>query len=202
MDISALRDEELVEKIKSGDGDAENELFERYKDLVVKISRGFFIVGGDIEDIVQEGMIGLYKAVRGYSTHKETSFKTFAVICIKHQIQSAIKRANTNKNKPLSSAVSLQDFTPNSENVDYLPVELILNSTPDEKVIDKENFETLKKIIKDSLTDLELKVLVQYLQGYTYKEIANNLKISKKSIDNSLSRIKTKLRQQLKKNAD
>ncbi len=202
MDISALRDEELVEKIKSGDGDAENELFERYKDLVVKISRGFFIVGGDIEDIVQEGMIGLYKAVRGYSTHKETSFKTFAVICIKHQIQSAIKRANTNKNKPLSSAVSLQDFTPNSENVDYLPVELILNSTPDEKVIDKENFETLKKIIKDSLTELELKVLVQYLQGYTYKEIANNLKISKKSIDNSLSRIKTKLRQQLKKNAD
>lgn len=202
MDISELKDEELVERIKIGDGIAETELFERYKDLVVKISRGFFIVGGDLEDLIQEGMIGLYKAVRGYSTHKETSFKTFAVICIKHQIQSAIKHANTNKNKPLSSAVSFQKFTPNTESIDYLPVELILNNTPDEKVIDKENFESLKKIIISSLSPLELKVLVQYLQGYTYKEISQNLDISQKSIDNSLTRIKNKLRQQLKKQND
>ena len=91
-----LTDEELLVKIKNGEDLAENELFDRYKDLVVKISRGYFIVGGDIEDLVQEGMIGLYKAIKGYNGHKETSFKTFALLCIKHQIQTAIKRANTN----------------------------------------------------------------------------------------------------------
>lgn len=194
-----LSDEELVENIKNGDEKSENELFARYKDLVTKISRGYFIVGGDLEDLVQEGMIGLYKAINGYSGHKETSFKTFAIICIKHQIQTAIKRANTNKNKPLSSAISFQSFTngKTTESLDFLPVELILDSTPAEKVIDKENYEGLKTIIKNSLSEMERKVLRLYLQGYSYKEISNTLKISHKSIDNSLTRIKTKLKSKL-----
>lgn len=188
-----MTDEELIEKIKKGDDTAETELFERYKDLVVKISRGYFLVGGDLEDLIQEGMIGLYKAIKGYSGHKETTFKTFAVICIKHQIQTAIKRANTNKNKPLSQAVSFQNFT-GAENEDFLPVELVFESTPFERVIDKENFERLKTVIKDHLSDMEIKVLKLYLQGYSYKEISERLNISQKSIDNSLTRIKTKLR--------
>ena len=153
-----------------------------------------------MEDLVQEGMIGLYKAIKGYSGHKETSFKTFAIICIKHQIQTAIKRANTNKNKPLSSAVSFQSFTngKSAESLDFLPIELVFDSTPAEKVIDKENYEALKKSIKESLSPLEYQVLNLYLQGYSYKEISQNLNISSKSIDNGLTRIKTKLKEKLK----
>lgn len=194
-----LTDEQLIKKIKNGDESAENELFSRYKDLVVKIARGYFIVGGDLEDLVQEGMIGLYKAVKGFSDEKEASFKTFAVLCIKHQIQTAIKHANTNKNKPLSSAVSFQSFTENgaSENLDFLPIDLVLESTPEEKVIDKENFKSLNERIKSHLSPLEFKVLKLYLQGYSYKEISSSLKVSSKSIDNSLSRIKSKLRSKL-----
>ena len=196
-----LTDEELLVKIKNGEDLAENELFDRYKDLVVKISRGYFIVGGDIEDLVQEGMIGLYKAIKGYNGHKETSFKTFALLCIKHQIQTAIKRANTNKNKPLSSAVSLQSFTSGNSNetLDFLPMELVIDTTPAEKIIDKENYQNLKKEIKKILSPLEYDVLKFYLQGFSYKEIAKNLNITEKSIDNSLSRIKTKLRAKLTK---
>lgn len=194
-----LTDEELIKKIKIGDESAETELFSRYKDLVVKIARGYFIVGGDLEDLVQEGMIGLYKAIKGFSDEKEASFKTFAVLCIKHQIQTAIKHANTNKNKPLSSAVSFQSFTENgtSENLDFLPIALVLEDTPEEKIIDKENFKSLNEKIKSLLSPLEFKVLKLYLQGYSYKEISSVLAVSSKSIDNSLSRIKTKLKSKL-----
>lgn len=191
-------DEELVEKIKKGDEQAENQLFKNYKDLVTKISRGYFIVGGELEDIVQEGMIGLYKAINGYNPQKEASFKTFAVLCIKHQIQSAIKKSLANKNKPLSSAVSLQSFDKTSENMDYLPLELVLEITPAERAIDKENFFALKQSIKDCLSSLEIKILNKYLQGYSYKEIATQLNISQKSIDNALTRIKIKLKTNLK----
>lgn len=198
--IADLTDEELISMIKDGNDLAESEIFNRYKDLVTKICRGYFIVGGDLEDLVQEGMIGLYKAIKGYSGHKETSFKTFAIICIKHQIQTAIKRANTNKNKPLSSAVSFQSFTngKSAESLDFLPIELVFDSTPAEKVIDKENYEALKKSIKESLSPLEYQVLNLYLQGYSYKEISQSLNISSKSIDNGLTRIKTKLKEKLK----
>lgn len=193
-----LTDEELIVATQNGDDAAENQLFERYKDLVTKISRGYFIVDGDIEDLIQEGMIGLYKAIKGFSSQKDASFKTFATICIKHQIQTAIKRASANKNKPLSSAVSLQSFDKTSENMDYLPLELVLEVTPAERAIDKENFFALKQSIKECLSEFEIKILKQYLQGYSYKEIASNLNISQKSIDNALSRIKSKLRSKLK----
>ncbi len=194
-----ISDEELIKKTKNGEESAENLLFSRYKDLVVKIARGYFIVGGDLEDLVQEGMIGLYKAVKNFSNEKEASFKTFAVLCIKHQIQTAIKAANTNKNKPLSSAVSFQSFTENgtSENLDFLPIDLVLDSTPEEKIIDKENFKNLNEKIKSHLSPLEFKVLKLYLQGYSYKEISASLNVTSKSIDNSLSRIKSKLRSKL-----
>lgn len=196
--MTTFTDEELLEQIKNGNESAENELFSRYKDLVVKISRGYFIVGGDLEDLIQEGMIGLYKAIKGYDGHKETTFKTFAVICIKHQIQTAIKKASTNKNKPLSSAVSLQSFTNIPENSEFLPIELIFEHTPAEKAIDKENYQSLKKEIESTLSKLEYDVLKLYLQGYSYKEIASQLNITEKSIDNSLSRIKNKLKNKLK----
>ncbi len=194
-----MTDEELIEKAKNGDEAAETELIERYKDIIVKISRSYFIVGGEMEDLIQEGMIGFYKAVKGFKANKDTSFKTFAIICIKHQIQTAIKKATSDKNKPLSQAVSIQSFSENDA-PDILPMALVFETTPAESIINKENFENLKRTIIQSLSKLELKVLKLYLQGYAYKEIAERLNITEKSIDNSLSRIKTKLKERLKLN--
>lgn len=196
-----IADVEILKKIRSGDASAEIELISRYKDLVTKISRCYFIAGGDIEDIIQEGMIGLYKAIKNFNPNKEASFKTFAVLCIKHQIQSAIKSSTANKNKALSSAVSFQDFTEsgNSTAMEYLPVELIFDESPEDEAINKEEYLTLKRKIKDILSPLEYKVLTYYINGYTYKEISANLNVSEKSIDNSLSRIKTKLKAKLNK---
>ncbi len=189
-----LSDEELVYKAKLGDENAENELLELYKGLVVKIARSYFILGGEMEDIVQEGMIGLYKAIKGYDKKKNASFKTFATMCIKHQIQSAIKVANAKKNSPLSNSVSLQSFSENSDDDDFLPVNLIFQVSPDEKIINKEDYRNLLENIKKMLSEKELQVLKYYLKGYTYKEISNILGTSEKSIDNSLSRIKSKIK--------
>ena len=196
-----ISDEEFVEKIKNGDDSFEIELLSKYKDLVVKISRCYFITDGDLEDIIQEGMIGLYKAIKNYDKTKEASFKTFAVMCIKHQIQTAIRKSNANKNKPLSSAISFQTFSDegNNESIEYLPVELVLDLSPEDEVINKESYQQLKKKIKEILSPLEYKVLTYYLQGYSYKEISQGLKVTSKSIDNSLSRIKNKLREKLNK---
>ena len=193
-----LTDEELISQVKSGKLGAESVLLERYKDLVVKIARSYFIVGGEMEDIVQEGMIGLYKAIKRYDDKKNASFKTFAITCIKHQIQTAIKRANTKKNAPLSNSVSLQSFSENSDDDDFLPVNLIFQVSPDEKIINKERYKNLLEEIRKMLSEKEMKVLRLYLKGYTYKEIGKILKMPYKSIDNSLSRIKTKLRSLIK----
>ena len=193
ISMKKMTDEELVKLAKKGDENAENTLLERYKDLAVKISRSYFIIGGELEDIVQEGMIGLYKAIKNFSENKST-FKTFAVTCIKHQIQSAIKKANTKKNAPLSNSVSLQSFSDNSDDERFLPVNLIMQVSPDERVVEKENYQNLVLTIKKALSKKEFEVLRYYLQGYSYKEIAEILKISGKSIDNSLTRIKSKLK--------
>ena len=195
-----IDDETLASKANLGDEKAENEILERYKGLVVKIARSYFILGGEMEDIVQEGMIGLYKALKGYDKKKKASFKTFATMCIKHQIQSAIKVANAKKNSPLSNSVSLQSFSENSDDEDFLPVSLIFQISPDEKVINKENYQNLLENIKKMLSDKEFQVLKYYLKGYTYKEISNILETSEKSIDNSLSRIKSKLKKLIENN--
>ena len=189
-----ITDEELVKLSKNNDENAENLLLERYKDLVVKIARGYYIIGGELEDIVQEGMIGLYKAIKGFSDDKSASFKTFAILCIKRQIQSAIKKANTKKNLPLSNSISLQSFSDKTDENEFLPVDLIFQVSPDERFIDKENYVNLLNQIKNILSKNEYIVLKYYLQGYSYKEIANILHINHKSIDNSLSRIKHKLK--------
>ena len=189
-----MTDEELVALSQKGDESAENEILEKYKDTVVKISRGYFIIGVELEDIIQEGMIGLYKAIKNFSKNKNATFKTFAIMCIKHQIQTAIKKANTKKNLPLSNSVSLQSFSEKSEEDEFLPVNLIFQVSPDEKIINRENYKYLVSAIKKTLSKKEFEVLKYYLRGYTYKEIADFLNLNQKSIDNSLSRIKNKLK--------
>ena len=132
-----ITDEELVKLSKNNDENAENLLLERYKDLVVKIARGYYIIGGELEDIVQEGMIGLYKAIKGFSDDKSASFKTFAILCIKRQIQSAIKKANTKKNLPLSNSISLQSFSDKTDENEFLPVDLY-KSTVNKFTVEKD----------------------------------------------------------------
>ena len=190
-----MTDENLALKAQENDYLSEIELFSRYKNTINKISRSFFLVGGDTEDLIQEGMIGLYKAIKNYSSDKNASFSTFASLCIKRQIQNAIKHAGSKKNMMLSGAVPLAEVINIDEDEDT-GVGLIIPSkepTPDAEMISKENMKEIKAQIEKNLSKLELKILNQYLSGENYTEIANKLEINKKSVDNALSRIKTKL---------
>lgn len=186
--------EELIEKAQNGDENAIEKLLSSYKPLVNKIARSYFLTGGDIEDLVQEGMIGLYKAIKTFKKGKTASFMTYAGTCIKNQIQSAVRVASSEKNMVLSTALPIErndSFDDEEEEI-----EIVLPSPlpkPDEKVENKENFENITKQIVKSLSQLELKILISYLKGYNYSEIAQQNNISKKSVDNALSRIKTKL---------
>lgn len=188
-----MTDEQLALKAQSGDESSVNELLTKYKPLVSKLSRSYFLTDGDSEDILQEGMIGLYKAIRHYDKNKNTSFKTFASTCIKHQLQSAIKIASAEKHKVLSTALSINDPSQDDEDGEleiYIPSSL---PSPDDKLLERERMSEIKQKIKEVLSSLELEVLSLYLKGYNYNEISSISKLSKKSIDNALTRIKNKL---------
>ena len=190
-----MTDESLALKAQENDYESEIELFSRYKNMINKISRSFFLMGGDTEDLIQEGMIGLYKAIKYYSTNKNASFSTFAHMCIKRQIQTAIKHAGAKKNLTLSTAVPLAEVI-NVDEDDEIGEGLILPSqdpTPDDHLISKENMIELKNSIKKTLSNMELNILKSYLAGKNYSEIATEYEINKKSVDNALTRIKTKL---------
>ena len=186
--------EELIEKAQNGDENAIEKLLSNYKPLVNKIARSYFLTGGDIEDLVQEGMIGLYKAIKTFKKGKTASFMTYAGTCVKNQIQTAVRIASSEKNMVLSTALpidSKESFDDEEEEI-----EIVLPSPlpkPDEKIENKENFAQITKQIVKSLSPLEHKILISYLKGFNYSEIAQQNNISKKSVDNALSRIKNKL---------
>lgn len=184
-----MTDEQLVLLAKEGNSEAELELFNKYRSLINKYSRGYFLVGGDVEDLIQEGMIGLYKAIKNYSQEKDASFATFASLCIRRQIQSAIRNASTQKNKILSSAVPITD----EEDDDYGIFSITSADRPDQKLINKQTNEEIFSQLKKMLSSLEFDVLKYYLAGLTYEQISQKTNLSKKSIDNALSRIKNKL---------
>lgn len=189
-----MTDEELCVKAQEGDENSVNELLKKYKSLINKISRSYFLLGGDLEDIIQEGMIGLYKAIMNFND-KKASFKTFASTCIKNQIQSAVRLASSEKNKVLSTALPIIEENKNEDDDDE-EMEIILPSSiplPEDRIVEKENVEEIFEAIKTSLSTLEYKVLLLYLKGYNYNEISQSMNISKKSIDNALTRIKNKL---------
>lgn len=187
--------EELSMKAQAGDEIALAQLLQEYKSLVNKIARSYFLLGGEIEDIVQEGMIGLYKAIKNFSQSKNASFKTFATTCIKHQIQTAVKMASSEKNKVLSTAFPIAEKISHEEGEED-EIEIIIPSSiplPDEQVLKRENFYEIKNAILKTLSPLELKIFSLYLKGYSYNEISQIANLSKKTIDNGLSRIKHKL---------
>ncbi len=172
----------LISKAKQGDLDALNTLMTSYKKLVNKIARKYFIIGADLNDVIQEGMIGLFNAYSNYNQQKNVQFRTFATICINRQIISAIKKAYKHSKNDLIDDVNLNEIYSNEKII-----------SPEDNFIDHENFKILKDEIKSKLSKLETQILNEFLQNSSYEEIASNLNISKKSVDNALSRIRNKL---------
>ena len=190
-----LTDEEMVKMAQEGSVTAEEYLIKKYKDLVKKKSRTYFIIGGDREDVVQEGMIGIFKAIRGFDENKEASFKTFAEVCINRQIIDAIRNANLQKHQILNESLSLSsDNDPEGEQK-TLEERLPSNNgdDPETLMLMKEIGQYLKEESHEIFSALEQKVWDKMLQGKQYQEIALELEKSPKSIDNAMQRIKKKI---------
>ena len=177
-----------IDLLKSAQTDkyAVEELLKKYKPLVIKIARRYFLVCGDIDDLVQEGTIGLYKAIMAYNQEKEASFITFATICIKRQLQSLIRKENTQKNSVFLDLFNDDDLNKHIN----IPTN---KGNPEQVAISNQNMQYIKQEIKSQLSDFEFKVLQQYLDGMSYEQIALQSGTNKKSIDNALARLRSKL---------
>ncbi|MDQ3980759.1 MAG: RNA polymerase sporulation sigma factor SigH [Actinomycetota bacterium] len=191
-----LTDERLVELFRNGEVQALNLLLERYRRFVRSKARGYFLVGADFEDILQEGMIGLYKAVRDFRPDRESSFRAFAELCITRQIITAIKTATRQKHQPLNQYVSLSGLRVVDDSNDRSVEELLDDhSAPDpaDEVVSLEGMAAMRASMAEMLSGLEVEVLRLYLEGRSYQEIGVELGRHVKSIDNALQRIKRKL---------
>ncbi|MDD2422096.1 MAG: RNA polymerase sporulation sigma factor SigH [Heliobacteriaceae bacterium] len=194
-----LADEELVELAKEGDEEALEFLLNKYKNFVRAKARSYFLIGADREDIIQEGMIGLYKAIRDFRCDKLSSFRAFAELCITRQIITAIKTATRQKHIPLNSYISLNKPI-YDEDSDRTLLDVISGTRitdPEELIISREEFGDIEEKMGEILSSLEWKVLMSYLEGKSYQEIAVDLKRHVKSIDNALQRVKRKLEKYL-----
>ena len=194
-----MNDEQVVEMCHQGDSEAEEYLLNKYKNFVRAKARSYFLIGADHEDIVQEGMIGLYKAIRDFKPEKLSSFRAFAELCITRQIITAIKTATRQKHIPLNSYVSLNKPLYDEES-DRTLLDVIMEgriSDPEELIINRENLGNIHNKISEVLSGLEQEVLQAYLDGKSYQEIADALGRHVKSIDNALQRVKRKLEKYL-----
>ena len=194
INYESLIDEDLVELSAAGDINATECILARYKNLVRSKARMYFLVGADKEDIIQEGMIGLFKAIRDFDRDRLASFKGFAELCIKRQILTAVKTATRQKHMPLNTYVSLSNPLIDGESEGMLEEILSdkIEADPERLFISKENAAFINDKIEEVLSDLEKKVLMFYLEGKSYQEIAAILSKPQKSIDNALQRIKKK----------
>lgn len=194
-----LSDDELVEQVRLGNTDALDFLITKYRLFVKAKARSYFLVGADKEDIVQEGMIGLYKAIRDYNGDKLASFRAFAELCITRQIITAIKTATRQKHIPLNSYVSLDKpiYDEESERTLMDIITSPLSDDPMYAMINQEEFNFLEAKVSEVLSELEQQVLALYLEGRSYYEISELLNRHVKSIDNALQRVKRKLERHL-----
>jgi RNA polymerase sporulation-specific sigma factor len=193
-----VADDVLVERYRAGDQDALSELLRRYRGFARAKARTYFLVGGDREDVVQEGMIGLYKAVRDFSSASGASFRSFAELCITRQVLTAIKTATRQKHAPLNSYVSFDrphDDDPERTVGDSLAVEV--GGDPLEMIVESDDLARLQTAFDEVLSGLEVDVLQLYVDGRSYQEIAELLGRRVKSIDNAIQRIKRKLEQRI-----
>ncbi|MFY9175149.1 MAG: RNA polymerase sporulation sigma factor SigH [Peptococcia bacterium] len=196
-----LEDETIVELARGGDNEALEYLIQKYKNFVRAKARSYFLIGADREDIIQEGMIGLYKAIRDFRFDKLASFRAFAELCITRQIITAIKTATRQKHIPLNSYISLNKPIYDEES-DRTLLDIISGTKitdPEELIINREEFSDIEEKMGEILSSLEWQVLMSYLEGKTYQEIAVELNRHVKSIDNALQRVKRKLERYLEK---
>ena len=190
-----MSDEELIERLRGGDSAVMDYICVKYKNLVRSKAKSMFILGSDNDDLIQEGMIGLFKAVMDFNRDREATFSTFANLCISRQMYSAVEASLRKKHQPLNSYVSFYDEKENEKGRNSV-TEVELSSeddNPELLLIARENEEIIRKTIKDMLSPMENRVMNLFLEGLDYKEIAEKLGKSSKSVDNALQRIKTKL---------
>ena len=201
IELEHLTDEEIVELAKYGNVGALEFLINKYKNFVRAKARTYFLIGADWEDIIQEGMIGLYKAIRDYRYDRQASFRAFAEICVTRQIITAIKTATRQKHIPLNSYVSLNKpvFDEESERTLGEVVVTEKDGNPEDLFINQENLMDIESTMNKILSPLEQEVVGLYLEGKSYQEIAEQLNRHVKSVDNALQRVKRKLEQYLDK---
>lgn len=188
-------EEQMVEEAKKGDKRAQEFIISKYENFVKAKAKSYFLIGADKEDIYQEGMIGLYKAIRDFNAEKSTSFRAFAELCVTRQIITAIKTATRQKHIPLNTYISLNKPVSEEES-DRTLLDIISSikiTDPEELIISQEQKEFIEEEINKVLSDLEIQVLQYYLEGKSYQEIACDLDRHSKSIDNALQRVKRKL---------
>ncbi|WP_073203361.1 RNA polymerase sporulation sigma factor SigH [Gracilibacillus kekensis] len=199
IDFQHFDDNELVLLVQDGDTQALEFLIYKYKSFVRAKAKTYFLVGADHEDIAQEGMIGLYKAIRDFQADKLSSFRGFAELCITRQIITAIKTATRQKHMPLNSYISLDKpiYDEDSERTLLDVLEATIAMDPQELLVNRERYGEMESKLAELLSNLERKVLLLYLEGKTYQEISSELNRHAKSIDNALQRVKRKLEKYL-----
>ena len=190
-----LADEELIQKLREGDERIMDYILEKYKPLVLRRANAMFLIGGDTDDLIQEGMIGLFKAIRDYRVDRESSFYHFADLCIARQLYTAVEASQRKKHAPLNSYVPLYADSEDAENGG---LENVLSSVeelnPEKIVINQEELQIFQKKVRDCLSAMEKEVLAYYLQGLDYNQIAEAMGKEPKAIDNALQRLKKKLK--------
>ena len=193
-----IPDEQLIRRLRDGESAIMDYIISKYKYLVIRAAKAIYLIGGENDDLIQEGMIGLFKAVRDFDTNQETSFYSFAELCISRQMYTAIKLSQRQKHMPLNTYVSLYYMKKSDCDDKQAPLieqlETETNSNPEELFLDKERMQMLVEELNDRLSDMERRVLHLHLQGEDYRSIAELLDKSPKSIDNALQRIRQKMR--------
>ncbi len=199
-DYEQTRDEELIDRLREGENSIMDYIMDKYKNLVRSKAKSMYILGADTEDLIQEGMIGLFKAVRDYDCGRDASFYTFADLCISRQMYTAVQTSQRKKHWPLNSYVSLSAEAKEQEYEGLLQDAMAMNgqNNPEALFLDKERTEFLEAQIDKELSDFEKQVLDLYLTGMTYSQIAKVLGREDKSTDNALQRVKSKIRKILK----
>lgn len=194
MGYDDYADEELIQKLRQGQDDIMDYILEKYKPLVRKRTNAMYLIGGENEDLIQEGMIGLFKAIRDYRSDRDSGFYHFAELCINRQLYTALEASNRKKHMPLNSYVSLSDRE-GEESLQVSGEMLGRSRSPEQMVIEQEVLDEFTKKLKGRLSKLESRVLGLYLDGENYIQIAEVLDKSPKSVDNTLQRIRQKIRQ-------
>lgn len=185
-----MTDEQLIRDLRAGERKIIDYIMDKYKFLVKKKAKAMFLLGGENDDLIQEGMIGLFKAVQDYDENQEASFYSFADLCVSRQMYTAMEASKRQKHIPLNSYISLYDEGEDQPLIET--IQSVKDRNPEEMFLDKEYLETIRSELEKSLSDLENRVFYLHMQGIDYQTIAKLLNKSSKSIDNALQRIKNK----------